>query len=306
MFRRVMLCAVVVLSLAALPAAAQTGSRPGTGVAPRARASSYAVYYRKAGTSNWNPYRTYRTSQDATQAARGRSQKGWEVEIHTRVTLARVPSRPKSGTLPLGQTVTLAQAQQAYRLMASQRDIAFRFPADGCYARAHLMIRRLQGRGLHPYKVWTFANGDSLHVRTPNHPKGFVEWRYHVAPVLRVRLQNNQQRWLVIDPALCNGPATITTWKNAQKKPGSRYDPYVTLTRVGVAPVDATNKRLPGTGYWPGHDPKEGADAHSVKTMRRYKPFEGRLPPRSVAHAAGVSRPTLFALPSDNRRTLAA
>jgi hypothetical protein len=304
MFRRV-LCAAVILSFAALPAVAQTGSRPAAS-APKGTATSYAVYYRKAGTINWSQYRAYRTSQEATQAARGLYQKGWEVEIHTRVTMTRVPPRPRSGTLPSNQTVTLAQAQQAFRLMAAQRDISFRYPSDGCYARAHLMVRRLQGRGLHPYKVWTFANGNSLYVRTPNHPRGFVQWRYHVAPVLRVRLQNNQQRWYVIDPSMFKGLVTITTWKNAQKKPGSRYDPYVTLTRLGVAPVDATNKRRPGTGYWPGHDPKEGTDVHAVKTMRLFKPFEGRLPPRSLAHAAAVVRPTLFALPVDNRRLLAA
>lgn len=306
MFQRVLLCAIVALNLAALPVAAQPGGRPGAAAAPKARATSYAVYYRRAGTIAWNQYRTYRTSQDATAAARDLYQKGWEVEIHTRVTLTRVPPRPKSGILPSHQTVTLAQAHQAFRLMAAQRDIAFRYPADGCYARAHLMVRRMQTRGLSPFKVWTFANGDSLYVRTPNHPKGFVQWRYHVAPVLRVRLQNNQQRWYVIDPAMFKAPVPIATWKNAQKRPGSRYDPYVTLTRLGTAPVDATHKRLPGTGYWPGHDPREGLDAHAVKTMRLYKPYEGRLPPRTTAKAAPVVRPALFALPTDDRRTRAA
>jgi hypothetical protein len=303
MVRRVLLCALVAL-VAALPAGARAAGKSGSGAAPAPRTASYAVYYRRAGTLDWSEYRTYTAAQEASAAARELYQKGWEVEIHTRITLTRVPPRPKSGTLPPSQTVTWTQANQAYRLMAAQADIAFRYPADGCYARAHLMIRRLQRRGLYPHRVWTFANGESLYVRTPSHPKGYVQWRYHVAPILRVRLKDNKQRWYVIDPSMFKAPVTIATWKKAQKRPGGHYDPYVTLTRLGQAPVDATKKRLPGTGYWPGPDPKEGPDAHAVKMMRRYKPYEGKMPPRSrtVAHAAPVIRQPLAALPADRRR----
>jgi hypothetical protein len=309
MFRRVLLCAVLVMTtLAALPLAAEPAGKTASGAAPRATTTRYSVFYRKAGTTKWNDYRTYGSSQEASAAARDLYQKGWEVEVHARITMTHVPSRPKAGLLPISQTVTQQQAGEVFRWMASQRDIAFRYPSDGCYARAHLMIRRMQQRGLKPWKVWSFANGgESLYVRTGNHPSGHVEWRYHVAPIVRVRLANNKQRWYVIDPAMFKGPVTITAWKNAQKKPGGRYNPYVTITRLGVAPTDATKKKLPGTGYWPGPDPREGADTHASKMMRLYKPFQGKMPPRTlVAHADQSQRLPLFALPAEDRRLRAA
>jgi len=306
MFRRVMLCAVVAVTLAAIPLSAETTTKRDPGVAERGTSTSYAVYRRKQGTAGWSLFRAYRTHREASAAARDLYQKSWEVQIHARVTMTRVPARPRTGSLPSGETITLAQANQVFRWMAGQSDISYRYPADGCYARAHLMIRRMVRRGMKPWKVWTFANGESLYVRTSNIPSGHVEWRYHVAPILRVRLQNGKQRWYVIDPSLFRRPVPIATWKNAQRRPSSRYQPYVTLTRLGQAPVGPTGKRLPGTGYWPGHDPRGGQDSHAVRMMKVYKPLEGRMPPRTVAFASPFARPDLFALPAGQRRSRAA
>jgi hypothetical protein len=144
------------------------------------------------------------------------------------------------------------------------------------------MIRRLQRRGLRPAKVWSFENGEPLFVRTAHHPRGYVTWRYHVAPALRVRLASGKQFWVVLDPALFKGPATVLRWREAQRRPGSHNEPYVTLSRPGQAPVDQHGHRLPGTGYWPGMDPHEGLDAHALKVMRLYKPYQDRLPPRTL------------------------
>jgi hypothetical protein len=179
--------------------------------------------------------------------------------------------------------------------MASQKDIAFHFPADGCYARAHLMIRRMQKQGFKPYKVWSFANGDSLYVKTKWHPKGEVTWRYHVAPLLRVRTKDGKQAWYVIDPSLFPEPVTIARWRNIQKHPKSRYTPYITVTRLGQAPKDAKGNLVAGTGYWPGADPREGLDAHAVKMMRLYKPYEGRALPPGVVARLEVGRPDVLA-----------
>ena len=103
---------------------------------------------------------------------------------------ARSMTRPKGKSLPINETVTFRELGQIFKWMESQHDIAFGFPSDGCYARAHLMIRRMQKRGLTPYKVWAFKNGAPLHVCTTNDPKTYVEWDWHTAPVLRVRFEN--------------------------------------------------------------------------------------------------------------------
>jgi hypothetical protein len=180
--------------------------------------------------------------------------------------------------------VTVKKVETIFSWAARQKDIAYRYPADGCYARAHLLVRRLQKAGFKPYKVWSMQNGKPLYVRTRNHPRGYVTWKYHVAPVLRVRYANNEQAWYVIDPSMFSKPVLISTWRNAQQWPNSKYTPHVTVTRIGVAPLDPQRRRLRGSGYWPGTDPVEGLDRHAVRIMKRYKPWEGKLPrSRSVA-----------------------
>jgi hypothetical protein len=287
MFRRVLFFSVVAVTLTALPALAQATGRAGSAAAAASgqKTTSYVVYHRKPGSVEWNTYRTYPTAREAIAASRDLHQKGMETEIQARVAMKRVPARQPSGQMANNLVVTPKQAWAAYRMMLAQKDIAFKFPADGCYARAHLMVRRMQAKGYKPYKVWSFANGDSLQVRTENDPRKQVTWRYHVAPILRVRLKDGKQGWYVIDPSLFKGPVSIKGWSKAQKKPNSQYEPIVRVTPPGKAPIDASGKQLPGSGYWPGPDPKVGVDAHAQATMRRHKPFEGKLPPRSVAGA---------------------
>jgi hypothetical protein len=302
MLRRVLSCALVVLALAVAAGPIQAQSAPAA-KAPARAATTYTVQFRKAGTVNWTESRAYTTLAEARAVARQLFERGYEVQVHSRVTMAKVPARPKTGTLPVSETVTEKQLGQIFRWLAGQRDIAFRFPADGCYARAHLMIRRLQKQGFKPYKVWTFQNHDPLFVLTSNHPSGHVEWRYHVAPLLRVRFSNGRQSWFVIDPALFKAPATIAQWRDVQKKPGSEYTPFVRLTRLGQAPKDGNGTQLTGSGYWPGADPREGLDAHSAKMMRLYKPYEGRILPKTVA--AVETLPRLLVLPVDPKIALA-
>lgn len=313
MFRRALCCALTALALwtapPSLPAAAPTATLKDAlaTAAPRATSTVYGVSYRKAGASAWTDYRTYRTSKEAQGAAKALFQKGFEVQVLARTTLTHVPERPKTGELPADRTVTASQARQVFNWMAAQRDIAFRYPIDGCYARAHLMIQRMQSKGLKPYKVWSFANGDPLHVKTPHVRGGVVEWKYHVAPALRVRGADGKQSWVVIDPSMFKAPVSLAAWRKAQTKPGSRYQPYVTVTALGVAPKDATGKRLMGTGYWPGPDPKEGADRHAAAKMVEYK----RKEPRTVVAAAELEQPWVLAFarpvaqPADHRRRAA-
>src|SRR5262249_34558467 len=76
------------------------------------------------------------------------------------------------------------QAVAIFAEFAASEDLALRFPADRCYARTHVMVRRLLDRRLAPSKVWAFAASatDLLWTDTPDHPDGRVYWGYHVAP----------------------------------------------------------------------------------------------------------------------------
>jgi Glutaminase len=181
------------------------------------------------------------------------------------------------------ETISAAQAQRLFAELAGRRDIAFRFPADGCYARAHLMCVQLFGRGVRPRKVWTFANGQSLRVRTANHPDGFVQWGYHVAPLVRVRFGTGasaRDRDMVFDPSMFPRPVTIQVWQMAQA-PSRSHLPHVRVTRFGEAPVQPSTGRRQGSGYWPGDDPQGDLTQFSLRVMAKYKPFEGkRMPSR--------------------------
>jgi hypothetical protein len=120
------------------------------------------------------------------------------------------------------------------------------------------------------------ANGEPLHAKSKNVKAGFVEWGYHVAPILRVRIDRTQS-WYVIDPSLFQQLATIDQWESVQMKTRTSHKPYIALTRIGEGPVWVDQKRKNGTGYWPAADPKEGLHNHAVATMKRYKALEGKV-----------------------------
>src|SRR5207245_9917557 len=106
------------------------------------------------------------------------------------------------------------EAEQAAAIFAefgAAEDLALRFPADGCYARTHVMVQRLLDRGLAASKVWAFAASatDLLWMESPEHPEGRVQWGYHVAPVLMVRGPDGDTREMVFDPILFHRPVPV-------------------------------------------------------------------------------------------------
>jgi hypothetical protein len=178
----------------------------------------------------------------------------------------------------IARIVSAERAQQLFDLMAGQGDISFGFPVDGCYARAHLMVRRLQLLGYRPGKVWSFGN---LCCQTSNHPKGFVRWRYHVAPTITTRLANGKLEDMVIDPSMFSGPVPVRTWASAQSTSPTRL-PYTCKTAIGEAPIGPSGERFAGTGYWPGANPKCGIDLYSIAVMKAFKPYERKVAPGRV------------------------
>ncbi len=243
------------------------------------------VYYRDAGDKDWLLFGYYANEDEARAVFEHLDQAGFETEL--RITNVAIPTTQQaesvargSKLLPIEQTVPLKRAQELFREMARQTDLAFRYPTDGCYARAELMVERLSQLGAKPRKIWAVANGEALHAKTKNHPRGYVTWAYHVAPALRVRDTDDSQRWYVIDPSLFTELATVTDWMKAQMKRDTGRRPYLTVTRPGRAPTWIDKKQRGESGYWPGRDPKEGPHAHAVATMKKYKPWEGKLPPK--------------------------
>ncbi|HYN08944.1 MAG TPA: protein-glutamine glutaminase family protein [Vicinamibacterales bacterium] len=129
--------------------------------------------------------------------------------------------------------------------------IPFQYVIDGCYARAHQMRRIITGRFRYCCeKVFSFAtdNDDTLAVKADKWGGCCVEWWYHVAPLVRVRVKvpGLPKKFtialaMVIDPGMFDKPVLLSTWLAAQEnlscnanahltsysiQPGSAYTPY--------------------------------------------------------------------------------
>jgi hypothetical protein len=117
--------------------------------------------------------------------------------------------------------VSAEYAQLLFDELKALPDIPFDYPEDGCFARAHAMVKHLDQQGIHMAKV--FLHGD-LRVETHKSPKGYVEWRYHVAPMMMVR-NGNKKSLYVFDPAIFDRPVTLEEWIQVQTShPGGSKD----------------------------------------------------------------------------------
>ncbi|MSP18754.1 MAG: hypothetical protein EXR74_04205 [Bdellovibrionales bacterium] len=122
-----------------------------------------------------------------------------------------------------------------FKELAEQKYIPFCYPEDGCYARAHEMTRVMEKKGIIAGKI--FLEG-ALKVETKNSPKGYVEWRYHVVPLVAVR----EGGWLVLnamDPSVANSPLTIKEWVAIQTShPKGKITALYTTPRFNYTPSD--------------------------------------------------------------------
>lgn len=180
---------------------------------------------------------------------------------------AQVPALP---TDP--EEVGALDGQKAFAFFAqfrSQEDLAFHAPHDGCYARCHLMSTRLRQMGVQVRRVWAFPPTKTrLHAKTTRASSGAVEWDWHVAPLVPLRI-GDQVEWLVFDPCLFTRPIRMEDWQKAMRKSDAAPMPTLTVTQLGEPP-HRNGKRLPGTGYWTQPDPREGPSAHAVKTLKGF------------------------------------
>ena len=137
--------------------------------------------------------------------------------------------------------VSARRAQEMFDLVAAQTCdplavpppcIPFLYPDDGCWGRAHEMCRLMIAAGVTPRKVWIYSAWPArLHVDTKNNPQCFVEWGWHVAPTLCVRVRRRfpflfcRAETRVIDPSLFTTPVSEATWKGVQGDPAAQLVP---------------------------------------------------------------------------------
>lgn len=138
--------------------------------------------------------------------------------------------------------------------------IPFQYVIDGCYARAHKM-RWIITEKYHYCceKVFSFANqgSDTLAVQANKWGGCCVEWWYHVAPLVRVRLGRWAILLLVIDPGMFDKPVLLTTWLAAQENKTCSANAHVSMYSI-----------QPGSAYWPANfaGTAFGTDPNYVQT----------------------------------------
>lgn len=126
-------------------------------------------------------------------------------------------------------SLTFQEAKQWFDDFKNDKSIPWDYPNDCCYNRAEVMARKLNAAGVKAGKVWNYAptgpGAKPLKVNTPNDPKGYVEWGYHVAPTVPVVQPDGTVVPMVMDPSIADKPITPQEWKDMQSQPASKLVP---------------------------------------------------------------------------------
>jgi hypothetical protein len=152
--------------------------------------------------------------------------------------------------------------------------IPFQYVHDGCYARAHQMRRIITTRFRYCCeKVFSFATegDDRLAVRADKWGGCCVDWWYHVAPLIRVRLKIKglPKRIkivlaMVIDPSMFDKPVLLSTWLAAQENTTCLPNAQVTSYSI-----------QPGSAYTPSFNNGFTTDPNYVLTEQTLINYSG-------------------------------
>jgi hypothetical protein len=156
------------------------------------------------------------------------------------------------------------RVNQEFNKLAAQKHIPFDYPDDCCYSRAHEMCRIMREHGIQGRKIWNYGHGwknnrSTLRLETKNHPNGYVNWRYHVAPVVAVQKDSSEVD-MVMDPSIFDKPVLIDKWLTIQQDPKSTHE----LTD------DSYYYRTPGNAFTM-YDPNYSKTNETLADHRYYR-----------------------------------
>lgn len=155
----------------------------------------------------------------------------------------------KSGD-PRGIKVSVLDYSAAKNIFAEfARDgkIPYKYPIDGCYARATAMTKIAEAKKIEMGKV--FVEGH-LQVKTSSKKYPIVNWGWHVAPVAYVKQPDGKVRIMVFDPSLFNAPVTLEVWKNRMLYKYDFYNPVIKNIYYGSRYQYFKKKFEANKGFW--------------------------------------------------------
>lgn len=133
---------------------------------------------------------------------------------------------PNTATLNTIFNTIKSQCCRAPGVLIYGPRIPFQFVADGCYARAHKMRQLIEDYfGYQSYKVFNYAcnGGNTLCVQATLWGNNCcVKWWYHVTSYVYMQTVLGPVAY-ALDPAMFNGPVSISAWLSAQKNVSCGY-----------------------------------------------------------------------------------
>lgn len=115
-------------------------------------------------------------------------------------------------------------ANALFRKFVEAKHIPFKYPVDGCYARATEMALIAEKEKIEMGKV--YAEG-WLQAKTESEDYPRVQWGWHVAPVVYVKRGENKTKLMVFDPSLFKRPVTVEEWKRKMMERSDDFEPDV-------------------------------------------------------------------------------
>lgn len=177
---------------------------------------------------------------------------------------------------------TLAQVVELFDWLADMKDISHHYTRDGCYARTHVMCKKMMEKNYTALKAWAFHEENHLAAPLANGSLG--EWYFHVAPALVARMPDGKTEKLVLDPALFGGPVTLEEWRKTIRADKE----YTCVAPFGKPPFNRKHDYNSSTSTTPETDQK--ALTLLANYMLYFPPPEQRIvyaSPHRAAHIEG-------------------
>lgn len=162
------------------------------------------------------------------------------------------------------------QANELFRKFVQNKEIPFKYPVDGCYARAHEMARMAEKEQVFMGKI--YAEG-FLQAKTNFQKYPIVNWGWHVAPIAYVKQADNRAELMVFDPSLFGKPVSVEEWKKKMLDTTNGAKPHISTTYYGAR-----------FQYFPKYEGYKAewseSDLYNVRTtFQYYQPLQDLSPP---------------------------
>jgi hypothetical protein len=125
-------------------------------------------------------------------------------------------------TLSESNAISEEEADATFLWLAGMKDLPWDYKFDGCHQRAHVMIRRMEERGIKAARIWAMEG-----TLRPNGMAEGTGWGWHTAPYIWVKKKDGTLERRVMDPSVADKAMKPEDWLNTFR-PGTQGNPIIT------------------------------------------------------------------------------